>query len=455
MNATVLFAFDRSARYYDADGRLHVRVSNISKATVNPYRGDEIPGFQDLGLDPSRVYYMLRDPDELAKGAASFNNLQILSRHVPVNAKKPMKDLTIGSLGTDADFSNPYLRNSLCFWDAEAIAAIESREVVELSAAYRYSPDMTPGTYEGLHYDGVMRSILGNHVALVESGRAGSDVVVADSQIEGPIPMKTKTALLAAGALRALVGPKLAMDKAFDPSPILAGLSRKNLKAETQALAAKVVRTATPLLAQDESLDVDDVVKVIGALNGAVPADESDDLPEPEDTPAVDDGDEDPVAKLLAFLKGKLGDEDFAAASDMVKPKGAKDGGEEPPKPGEGEPKPKDEKNKDDRPAMDAATIERNTIARLNAIRDAERDVFPVVGEIKVAMDSAAAVYKFALEQRGVDLNGVEPSAYRGLFKALPTGDAPKPRRETIAMDGKGDDFRERFPTAGRLKRGL
>jgi hypothetical protein len=43
---------------------------------------------------------------------------------------------------------------------------------------------MTPGMYEGQRYDGVMRDIQGNHVALVKAGRAGSDVMAADKELE-------------------------------------------------------------------------------------------------------------------------------------------------------------------------------------------------------------------------------------------------------------------------------
>ena len=64
---TVEFAFDKSLRTYDADGKLHVAVVRVTKAAVNPYRGNEIIGWQELGLDPHRVYQMLRHPDELAK----------------------------------------------------------------------------------------------------------------------------------------------------------------------------------------------------------------------------------------------------------------------------------------------------------------------------------------------------------------------------------------------------
>ena len=274
--------------------------------------------------------------------------------------------------------------------------------------------------------------------------------------------MKTRTALLASGALRALVGPKLAMDQKFDPSPLLATLSRKNLKAETAGLAAKVVRVATPLLAKDESLDVDDVVKVIGALNGAVPSDEADALP--EETPAVDD-DGDAMSKVLAYLKDKLSPEDMAAVGELCKPKGASDDGkvEGDPKPAEppaggGQPAPKNPKD-DGKPAMDAALIrsqaESAAVARMQAMRVAEKDVLPHVGEVDpLAFDSAEGIYKFALEKAGKDLTGVHPSAFKAMVDMLPKPGATPAAKPTVAMDAAADsDFRSRFPTAGKLGR--
>lgn len=172
-----------SVRRFDADGRLHVATSHISKATVNPYRGSEIPDFQRLGLDPTRIYRLLRDPAELQRGAPTFCRLPLLSTHVPVTADEPRPDLVVGSVGSDVRFSDPYLDASLVVWDARAIALVESGHQRELSAAYRYDADMTPGRFRGQAYDGVMRNIRGNHVALVESGRAGPDVVVGDAAL--------------------------------------------------------------------------------------------------------------------------------------------------------------------------------------------------------------------------------------------------------------------------------
>jgi hypothetical protein len=177
------YAFDRdTTRSYDADGRLHVTRANISKAAINPYLGREIPGYRELGLDPDKPYRLLRDPEEMARAVGTFNNLPILSTHRPVSADAHPPELVIGSTGTDAEFSAPYLTNSLVFWPRSAIEAIESNERKQLSCAYRYVPDMTPGTYQGERYDGVMRDLCGNHLALVRDGRAGADVVVGDER---------------------------------------------------------------------------------------------------------------------------------------------------------------------------------------------------------------------------------------------------------------------------------
>ncbi|WP_235965500.1 DUF2213 domain-containing protein [Kingella bonacorsii] len=128
-------AQDRSLRSYDQDGRLHVESSNISKATVNPYYGSEIPNYQQLGLEPKKVYYLLRDPEELEKAAPTFNNLPLLSKHIPVSADEPQKEVIAGTTGSDTVFEDGYLKCSLAVWDAEAIAGIESGEQVELSSA--------------------------------------------------------------------------------------------------------------------------------------------------------------------------------------------------------------------------------------------------------------------------------------------------------------------------------
>ncbi|MFL9904266.1 DUF2213 domain-containing protein [Paraburkholderia fungorum] len=468
-------AFDRaSVRTTDQDGRLHVAVTNISKAIVNPYLGEEIPDAESLGLDPQKIYHLLRDPEELAKAAPTFNNVPLLLIHKPSTADDHPRSVTVGTTGSEASFDAPYLRNSLTVWDAEGIEAIESKKQQELSCGYRYTADMTPGTYEGTPYDGVMRSIYGNHVALVVAGRAGPDVVVGDSlpleiqtmSIKKPLSRK---AALAKGALIALK-PKLAADAKLDLNPILAGVTAANWLVSKPLIASAI----KPKLAKDA--DLESVMQLLDSLDGG----DDDDLDvglddEPTDMPAVDAS---PVDDICSMLKGKISDEDMSAIESKLR--GLKLAGDEedvppaakpeekpaekpamdnpPPTPGTNAPggKPATEKDASvSKPAMDAAintavkAAEAATIKRLNDISDAKEVAHAYVGKLSVAFDSAESVYRTALETLGVKVDGIHPSAFRAVLEAQPKPGATLPR---IAQDSAIPvDFASAFPNAGRL----
>ena len=180
---TDLFALDRaSVRRSDHDGHLHIETSPISKATVRPYYGREIPRWQSLGLDENHVYQLLLDPGELEKGAKTFNSKPLLFVHKPMTANDHDRSVVVGGV-SDVEWKAPYLMATLGVWDAEGIEGIESDERRQLSAAYRYDAVMEPGVYEGKRYDGRMVNIRGNHVALVPEGRAGPDVIVSDAAL--------------------------------------------------------------------------------------------------------------------------------------------------------------------------------------------------------------------------------------------------------------------------------
>jgi hypothetical protein len=181
----LVHAFDRTSanRSYDLDGRLHVAACRISRAAVNDYRGDEIPDYEKLGLDANRTYRLFRASEELKSAAPTFDNLPILREHCPVDAVDYRPDLVCGATAADSKFSAPFLENGIVIWAADVIRDIESGEKKELSASYRFVADMTPGrTDEGESFDGVMRQLCGNHIAVVESGRCGPSVVVGDTK---------------------------------------------------------------------------------------------------------------------------------------------------------------------------------------------------------------------------------------------------------------------------------
>ncbi|PYZ35398.1 hypothetical protein DNK77_25875 [Enterobacter cloacae complex sp.] len=319
------FAFDRaSVRTYDADGKLHVELTPISKANVCVYYGREIPGCDELGLIPDKAYRLLRDPEELRKAADTFNNQPLLNTHIAVSVLDPPKEAIIGSTGESAEFDGTYLKNSLVIWDVNSIIGVENKQQREISSSYRYRLDMTPGEYEGEAYDGVMRDIVCNHVAIVPSGRAGPDVFVYDSQ---PTGLK--------------------------------------LMSKIKSLMTLI----RPLLANDEKAE--EVEKKVGEII----KDEDEDKKKAEDEMCEED-------------KKKLAKDEEAEKEKMAN---------------------------DSKLAMDAAI--KGVEARFTALRQAERDVRPVVGEL--ACDSAEEVYRTALKQLGCDEHASIPApALSSVFKA-------------------------------------
>ena len=390
-------AFDRaSVRSFDGNGRLQVKVSNISKANVCPYFGREIPNAEKLGLDPEKIYRLWRHPDELKKAAATFNNIPLLNIHTPDFPGDPPRESRVGVTHSNAAFDGTYLTNGLSVWDNSAIAGIETEEQEELSSSYQYVADMTPGTTPtGEVYDGIMRDIVGNHVALVETGRAGSDVLVADS-----LP------------------------------PELKHMSKRK--------AAAIRATLKPLLAADADLEAE-VRKALLAL------DEADKEDEKEKKPAEDEDDDDKDDEK----KKKPADDSDEDDDDEKKKKTADDEDDE-----------DDEKDdKVSKTAMDAAIrLAKDSAAKQAAknfreVREAEQAVRPLIGDV-VAMDSAADVYRTALEQSGIDVKGIHHSAFPAMVQMAIS--QKQNSRPVIAQDSASiSDFEKDFPTAGKLKRGF
>jgi len=418
------YAFDSSVREYDADGRLHIARSRISKATVNPYFGMEIPGYQELGLDAKEVYYLLRSPDELAAGASSFARNQILAKHIPVNADEPQKDVIAGTIGSNVEFVDPYLWADLCIWDATAIAGIETDTVRELSCAYHYVPIMTPGDYQGEHYDGIMTQIRGNHLALVESGRAGSDVLAADEAIK---TMKTtklgKALIVTLGGL----SPKLAQDSAL---LALVGQAKKK--------TFNKIDVSAKLIAMDADLKPAAVTAVFDSLLAF-----DEEKEEKKDKPAEDEETEEEKKK-----KKVAEDEDDEEDEDEEKKKKKKVAEDQ-----TGEEKAMRAQMKKDGMAdvQNDSNIKHAMDSFKKDLRDADearRAVRPVVGDV-IAQDSAEEIYGFALDHLKVGREGVTGvPALKSLFTlAHSRSTAPVAR---IAQDSAGAAVR--FPNAARFR---
>lgn len=371
-------AFDRaSARSFDVDGRMHVKGCRISKANVCPYFGREIPNFKGLGLDSNKVYMLYRHPEELKKGAPTFRNSQLLMLHAPVNANDAKTHVTVGTVGSEISFDGTYLvADQLTVWTKEGIRLIETEEASELSSSYRYRADMTSGVDPaGVAFDGVMRDIRANHVALVPEGRAGSDVYVNDAlPLELP---KMKRPNLLARLLVLGVMPEGTLDKE----------GQLALDAKLESMTAK---DCEPAMDEDMEDDPENPGKKRKKMNPG------------KGEPGKVGGALASDAQIDAAIVAK----GFISKADAEKL------------------------------ASDARTqATADAVANVNALHVAREAVKPLVGV--VAMDSAEAVYRFALEHEKVALDGVPSGAFAALVaqRVMLKNAGPVKTGTTLAAD--------------------
>lgn len=458
----------QSVRRYDNNGNLHVAVSHLTKAQVRPYYGSEIIGWQRLKLEPTKVYYGYAPPEELSKPETveSTNGIPIQLDHHPDYADDPQLKTRVGSTGTDGAFREPYLDNSLHITVENAIRRILDGSMRELSLAYSYTPDFTSGkTPDGDPYDFIMRDISANHVALVEQGRAGRDVLVQDSQLKevGPMDDKEKTTPATDGdpavekkevALARAIGEAAkgiedlhtqdqegnVIDKPAEDEPvaededkdaaikrIIAEMVSKGMKPEDAQsfLSALKDLAYNPDEAQDSGDEFGD--------EGDEGDDETAEDAEPDETEQlVQDGlkacgyDEEPEEFQKAFAEGvRYGEKKEKTDPEKLDREHESEGEER-------------------ALGQDAALkrIERRIMNRFAAMDECAK----TLGKVRAnAYDSAESVYLAALRQEGVNTKGVSPQAARAAYRAFMAGKS-RARKGSFAQDaqlktGKADSI--------------
>ncbi len=424
-------AMDRATvRTTDADGHLRVELTPISKANICPYYGREIPGWQDLGLDADKVYHLYRDPEELAKAAKKFAGKPLLLIHTPVKAEDHPRQVTVGAIGDGVVFDAPYLKAPITIWDGEAIDLVQTGERREISSAYGYRPDMTPGVGpDGQRFDGVMRDIVPNHVALVETGRAGPDVMVADSAPAG-LSTVPNSGVPAGGASRATAHHR-------EKEPDMADKNAKD-RARDEGLMERI----------KGSVSAEDYKALDNLLNAGHAADEDKD----DAKKAADETEQEKIDNESEAMRIKER-EKREKGEDKAKDKAAKDEKDEDEKAEDAEETmTKTEVSK----AMDAAVSAaiRKERQNQNEIQEAREFVRPWVGNLPMAFDSAPDVYKAALEARGQSVADIHPTAYRSILTHVPKPGAERRDSPRVALDSAAaKSFAERFPEASRIGR--
>lgn len=365
------FAFDKSMRSFDRDGHLFVEMTNISKANVCMYYGREIPGWEKLGLDANKEYRLYRDPEELRKAAHTFAGKPLLIHHKPTTATDHAEELVCGAVGTNVVFDGVYLRAPLSIWTQDAIDAVESERQRELSPGYRYAVDMTPGhTPDGVAFDGRMTQIMGNHVALVFEGRTGPDVMVADEKPPEFSKMKFAKFLAALGVVTPLKPEQaVALDAA--------------LAEDLKTVEVKHCVADGDLSDEEMAGALDAYSKECGrAMDSFTEADKAEAYKRAKAAKSKPAMDEAAVKLAVDAAVAK-------ATADLLT------------------------KDAADKLAQDAVTAAR---AEVHALYAARKAVEPTVGE--VTMDTAEAVYRFALDHLKVDHKNIPAIALPALYEA-------------------------------------
>ena len=437
-----------SMRTIDDNGFLHVALTPISKATVNPYLGSEIPFAKEHGFDPEKIYYALRPADELEKAAKTFNGLPLLLEHHNIDAENPAKEYVVGSVGTDAVFENPYLKNSLTVTDAQAIGYIEDGQAAEISCCYSYDPDFTSGEFtevdgSKVHYDLIMRNIKGNHVALVPEGRAGHDVKVADSMnavnkysnslerrensMMNGIPIDeflAKFMPLASDEEKAAAKAELEkMGETKDEEPTFAEgvkYGEELEKKEPEKLDSEhEAEGMEKRLA--EAKDEEEAKDACGGKDEELPVDEDN----------LDELMKDPKFKVAFEMGVRYGEKREKADPAKIDSDHEREGMEK---------------------ALGEDSMKKihdSVMAKVRGINAAAKKVRPLVGEISdpFAFDSAEAIFKFALEKTGVAVKKYPASAYAGMVDVM-CSTRPAMASDSAMVGGELDDSMGKYMKA-------
>jgi len=180
-----------SKRKYDINGWYEVKNNPLSKVGVFPYTGAMIDPNGEFGLDPDKIYNVMRPKDELSdpETIESFKLVPWINEHIMLGKKNegltPAEEKGInGVIGENVFFDDKdqTLKGNVKIF-AESLKDDIEKGKRELSLGYRCKYEKKSGVFNGQSYDFVQKCIRGNHMASVYEGRMGSEVAVLDGNL--------------------------------------------------------------------------------------------------------------------------------------------------------------------------------------------------------------------------------------------------------------------------------
>lgn len=262
------------------EGFLICRNVPVARTGEQDYLGTEI------GLKTEEVVKVKRPPEEVFSEAAlaSFEGKPVTNDHPPdlldpetvaMYEKGHIQNIRKGAGEWDG-----YMVGDLHIHDAELIRAIkEGKRQVSCGYECDYT-DNGDGTY-------TQSNIRGNHVAVVELGRAGSKAAIMDSNITKPKKAERKTTMSKQSTFMKLFGmaangkndeelTQLAMDAAdaLEETEVKEEVKEEDADpiAELSAKLDKLIELMTPEPEEkvEEETTVDEVVEIASELDEAI-----------------------------------------------------------------------------------------------------------------------------------------------------------------------------------------
>ena len=268
----------------EPEGYLICKDVPVARIGKQKYLGDEI-GL--TGRDAEKEFDVYRPEDEVFSDAtiASFEGMPVTNDHPedPVNAenihlyqKGHVQNVHRGT-GKESDM----LIADLVITDPQMIEAILDGKR-EISCGYDYNMDDSDGQY-------TQRQIRGNHVAVVDRGRAGHRVCIKDSAPDERRKKRMRTTILSK------MFASYAKDEDVTPEEVA------DAAEEIQAIAVEKPEDTAPESVGDEGLapapdKLDTIIEMLGRLLGKG-QDEEPEVSEEEEA-VVEEPEVDPLQKL-------------------------------------------------------------------------------------------------------------------------------------------------------------
>ncbi len=156
--------------------------AHFSRVGIHDYRAGQVGLTDRPATDVVKVW---RPPEEVfdAKSMETFGRVPVTNDHPGGDGQVTLDNvgsLAVGMSDAEVIRDGDLMKGTLLITDPRAISAIEDGKT-QLSNGYHAKFELAPGkTPEGQVYDAIQRDIRGNHIAIVQNGRGGPAVAIAD-----------------------------------------------------------------------------------------------------------------------------------------------------------------------------------------------------------------------------------------------------------------------------------